>query len=77
MSIQIQLFGMLADVLGRNQLDISDVCDTDGLMSKLLKDHPKLNNCQFVIAVSKKIVKGNQVLNSGDVVALLPPFAGG
>lgn len=77
MSVQIQLFGMLADVLGRHQLDISDVYDTDGLKSKILKDHPKLNNYQFVIAVSKKIVNGNQVLNSGDVVALLPPFAGG
>ena len=77
MSIQIKFFGSLADAAGKSQVDINDVNDTDSLKEKMLKDFPKLMNYQFVIAVSKQIVKKNQALNSGDVVALLPPFAGG
>ncbi|MBI4931464.1 MAG: MoaD/ThiS family protein [Bacteroidetes bacterium] len=77
MSIQINLFGSLAEVVGKTQLNINDVNDTEALKQKMLDDFPKLKNYQFVIAVSKQIIKENQLLNAGDVVALLPPFAGG
>ncbi|MEK6615418.1 MAG: MoaD/ThiS family protein [Bacteroidota bacterium] len=77
MSISIKLFGVLADVVGKSQIDIHDVNNTTTLKAKMLKDFPKLKNYQFVIAVSKQIAKENQALNAGDVVVLLPPFAGG
>jgi molybdopterin synthase sulfur carrier subunit len=77
MSIQVKLFGSLADIVGKNELGIEGIKDTDSLKKKMLVDFPKLKDQSFVLVVSKQIVKGNQVLNSGDVVALLPPFAGG
>ena len=77
MSIQVKLFGSLVDVVGKNDLAIEGINDTDSLKKKMLVDFPKLKDQSFVVAVSKQIVKGNQVLNSGDTVALLPPFAGG
>jgi molybdopterin synthase sulfur carrier subunit len=77
MSIQIKIFGSLAEAVGSSQMDMDGVSDTRALKQKMLKEFPKLENYQFIIAVSKQIVKENQVLNSGDVVALLPPFAGG
>jgi molybdopterin converting factor small subunit len=77
MSIQVRFFGPLTDVVGRSQVEVVDVKDTGSLRDKMLKDFPLLANYQFVIAVSKQIVRENKVLNSGDVVALLPPFSGG
>lgn len=77
MIIQVKFFGLLTDIVGAAQMDVKDVADTNALKEKLLHDFPKLKSCQFAIAVSKQIVKQNQLLNSGDVVALLPPFAGG
>ena len=77
MSIQIKLFGLLADAVGKSQLDVKEVDDTDMLKQTLLNSFPKLKNYHFVIAVNKQISNGNQTLKTGDVVALLPPFAGG
>lgn len=77
MSIRIKLFGLLADTIGKPQLELNGVENTDSLKQILFSDYPGLKNCQFIIAVDKKIIKQNQKLNSGDEVALLPPFAGG
>jgi len=77
MSIHVKLFGSLADIVGKTDLTVDGINDTDSLKKKILSDFPKLKDQRFVIVVSKQIVKGNQTLKAGDVVALLPPFAGG
>ena len=77
MSIQVKLFGSLVDIVGKAEISIGGINDTDSLKKKMLSDFPKLKNQRFVIVVSKQIAKGNQTLKAGDVVALLPPFAGG
>ena len=77
MSIHVKFFGLLADIIGKTDLTIDGISDTDSLKKKMLNDFPKLKGQSFTIAVSKQIIKGNQSLNSGDEIALLPPFAGG
>jgi len=77
MSIQIKFFGLLADAVGKSQIDVTSFIDTNSLKQNLLNDFPKLKLYQFVIAVDKKIINHNQLLNNSSVVALLPPFAGG
>ena len=77
MSIQVKLFGVLADVVGQPELLLKNIGDTDSLKEKMISDFPKLKMHSFVVAVYKKISNENQVLSNGDVVALLPPFAGG
>lgn len=77
MGIQIKVFGQLADIIGSDELQLQDIGDTGTLREKMISDFPELANYPFVIAVGKKIVNGNQKLNTDDVVALLPPFAGG
>jgi molybdopterin converting factor small subunit len=77
MSIQVKLFGSLVDIVEKNDLAIEGINDTDSLKKKMLSDFPELKGQNFVVVVSKQIVIGNQLLKSGDVVALLPPFAGG
>lgn len=77
MSIQVKLFGPLADAVGKSQMDMNGINDIDSLKQKMFVDFPKLKNYHFVIAVHKKIINENQTLKSGDEVALLPPFSGG
>ena len=77
MNIKVIFFGSIAEVIGRNQIEMDTVSDVDSLKLKLVKDFPKLSECKFVIAVNKTIVSGNYKFNNADTVALLPPFAGG
>ncbi|MCC6865911.1 MAG: MoaD/ThiS family protein [Ignavibacteria bacterium] len=77
MSIQVKFFGLLTEIVGADEISVNGIADTDELKTKLLRDFPKLKDNRFVIAVSKQIIRNNQALHAGDVVALLPPFAGG
>lgn len=77
MNIQVRLFGALADVVGKPEVHLQNVSDTDSLKEKMFSDFPKLKRLSFVVAVYKKISNGNMELKEGDTVALLPPFAGG
>lgn len=77
MSIRVKLFGALADVVGKNEIQFQNINDTDSLKQKMISDFPKLKNHSFIVAVCKTVANENQSLQTGDVVALLPPFAGG
>lgn len=77
MRIKVMLFGSLADVIGNNQIEMSDVPDTETLTKKLLEKYPKLEKYKFVVAVYKQIIEVNTALKEGDKVSLLPPFSGG
>jgi len=77
MSIKVLLFGYLAEQTGKPELEMSECSDTDTLIKKLMLDFPSIKNSKFLISVDKKIIKGNVKLENGNVVALLPPFAGG
>jgi molybdopterin synthase sulfur carrier subunit len=47
------------------------------LIQQLNQRYPALVNAPYIIAVDKKIVDGNTLLTGNNLVALLPPFAGG
>ena len=76
MSIQIILFGQLADIAGKSVF-VNDVADTDSLINALNKTYPALAESKYVIAVNKEVITSNTLLNENHVVALLPPFSGG
>lgn len=77
MIISIKIFGQLAEIVGSNELQLQEVADTNNVREKLISDFPNLASFPFVIAVNKKIANQNEKINAGDMVALLPPFAGG
>jgi molybdopterin converting factor small subunit len=76
MSIDVILFGRLADIAG-NSVSLNDVADTDSLINDLHKIYPALAESNYVIAVNKQVIKSNTSLDENSVVALLPPFSGG
>lgn len=77
MNIQLMLFGSLSAIVGKSQLLVDDCIDTQSLKENLISEYPKLRDFVFLISVNKKLVKNNHILEHGDEVAFLPPFAGG
>ncbi len=75
--IDILAFGQLIDITGQSSWQMEEAIDTDQITSKLLEKYPKLAQSKFLMAVNMEVIRGNVQLNSGDVVALLPPFSGG
>ena len=76
MNINIIIFGQLCEILGE-KLVIENISDTESLQQALHKKFPDLANFKYVMAVNKKQITTNTVLNEEAVVALLPPFSGG
>ena len=77
MTVQVKFFGNLVELIGTDTMQLQNVFDTDTLRKKLIIDFPQLGNHSFAVAVENKIVRENQILHAGNVVAFLPPFAGG
>ena len=77
MNISVLFFGQIADIAGKDNLDISNVDTSNELKSRLCELYPALNETTYSVAVNKEIVQTNTQLKDGDTVALLPPFSGG
>jgi len=77
MQVNILIFGQIADIIGTNNILMTDVHDTDDLTNRIKASYPVLNTSKFAVAVDKKIVKENTALNNNNTIALLPPFSGG
>ena len=77
MPIRIMIFGQLTDIITGNELLLSDIADTDSLVTELNKRYPVLTGRRYMIAVNKQTITANTVLKDDSIVALLPPFSGG
>lgn len=76
-TIRILAFGVIAEVIGRNELQWTASHDTDSLRVALQQTYRELVDKKFAIAVNECLVHDNTALREGDTVALLPPFSGG
>jgi len=76
-TINLLTFGQLVDLTGQNAWQMEDIADIDQLKAILVEKYPALAQSKYLIAVNMEVVRGNVILNPGDVVALLPPFSGG
>jgi molybdopterin synthase sulfur carrier subunit len=77
MQVQIFLFGQLTDITGNNKMVLHDVPDTDELVQAVNKLYPAMSGIKYIIAVDKKAIQVNTLLNETTIVALLPAFSGG
>ena len=80
MKITVLLFGIIRDVIGENSLKLvlKEATSIKQFKKDILK---KYNNLQqygnFSIAVNEEYADTDYVLQSNDVVALIPPVSGG
>jgi len=78
MKINILLFGSLLDVTdGKAEIELTGIEDVKMVQKKMLEKYPLLAKYTFRIAVNQQMIKDNRKLQDNDVVAFLPPFAGG
>lgn len=70
-------FGKLADILEHKSVMVDHIFDTDGLQKALERQFPQIIHIQYLVAVNRKIVTENPLLQDDATIALLPPFSGG
>jgi molybdopterin converting factor small subunit len=77
MEISVLFFGVLAEVTKTSFRHYSNVGSFDDLKLRIEDEFPEMVHYNYRIAVNKEMVSDVPILNSGDEIALLPPFAGG
>lgn len=78
--IKILLFAGLQEAAGVEQLVLDRVPPTvHALKKQLIAEYPVLRLDQVMVAVNEEIVanEAETALQTGDIVALLPPVSGG
>lgn len=76
----MKYFGIIADIAQKKE-EVFFLGNGDNtlkiLQSKIEIKYPKILVVNYSLAINKLFAKCDIVLKSNDVVALLPPFAGG
>ena len=77
MKVKVLFFGILKETTGRQEMTLKGINDSDTLQKHLVSIMPVLKNYTFRLAVNQEFIDSNCTLNEGDIVAVMPPFAGG
>ncbi len=80
--IQIKLlsFGIVGEILGNSEseMQLNEVLSVEQFKTKLLEDNPQLMEFKnFTIARNEVYAEKEEYLENGDIIALIPPVAGG
>ena len=80
MILNVKYFGVLADITKKKEeqlvLDDSNLT-VNALKSKMESVYQELQRTSYSIAVNQKMSEVNVSVKDQDVIAFLPPFAGG
>jgi molybdopterin converting factor small subunit len=77
MKVKILFFGILQEAAGKQEITLSDINDSETLRNHLISLIPGLKDYTFRLAINQKFIDSNCTLREGDIVAVMPPFAGG
>jgi sulfur-carrier protein len=77
MKVTVLFFGVLTEITGTGTKFYNDVRNLDDLKIRVADDYPEIVHYDFMVSLNNEIISENPVLNDGDEIALLPPFAGG
>ena len=77
MPIEVLFFGSLTDATSTPVVSVSDFTDTNSVKSFLEEKYPSLKTAKYFMAVNRRMIQANTILQTGDTVALMPPFSGG
>jgi molybdopterin synthase sulfur carrier subunit len=76
--IQVLLFANLKDQAGSEKITIEEQQLTVKELQQILKEKYSLNNIeQVMVAINEEYSNDEDIVKSGDVVALIPPVSGG
>jgi len=77
LQIKVLFFGSLIDVVGQDEMVITEIADSIELENYLLQRYPEIKGHRYAISINQKIMEGQSNLNDMDEVAIIPPFQGG
>ncbi len=80
MEITLKYFGIIADITQKKEevfFDKNESITLKTLQSKIEVKYPKILVINYSIAVNEKFLQNDFELKNKDIVAFLPPFAGG
>jgi len=75
--IRLKAFGMLAEKIGADSLEIENPGSSEALRRLLLQQFPVFQSLTFRMAVDRKLIHEETDISAGQEIALLPPFSGG
>jgi len=75
--IKIHTFGIIAEIVGKQEVLLESAFDLEDLKKQLLERYPTIRDLDFLIAINKKIITENTLLTKNQEIAVLPPFSGG
>lgn len=81
--VKIRFFAVLKKIVGKEEvvLDIEKGTTLEQLLSRLERDLPPLQQImkegKILISVNQEVVPKECLIQNGDEIAFLPPFAGG
>jgi len=75
--VQVRYFGSIAEITGKEQERFQFSGKFTDLLETLKTKYSLLQTADFQVSVNFTIIQDNPILNDGDEIALLPPFAGG
>ncbi|MES2410618.1 MAG: MoaD/ThiS family protein [Bacteroidota bacterium] len=80
MEITVKYFGIIADI-ARKKEEVFFIDDESNSVKKLQSiieiKYPKILVTNYSIALNEKFLQNDILLKNNDIIALLPPFAGG
>lgn len=75
--ITIKSFGIIAEKMGSQQLEVQSFQDIASLKFWLESAYPELQHLNYSMALNRKLVHGNIIFTEDSELALLPPYSGG
>jgi len=77
MKVKVLFFGILREAAGKQEMIINDINESESLQNHLVSLIPGLKDYTFRLAINQEFIDSNCTLKEGDIVAVMPPFAGG
>jgi sulfur-carrier protein len=77
MEVKVLFFGVLAEVTETRCKYYRNVKSIGDLKHRIVDDFPEVVHYNYRISYNSEIINADQILNDGDELALMPPFAGG
>ena len=80
MEISVKYFGIIADITQKKEevIFMEEESNTLKYLQSIIEiKYPKILVINYSIALNKKFLQNDILLKNNDIIALLPPFAGG